>query len=55
MRKMIHPGIGDRFSMNRRRWIITDLCEKVYTCKTIDKKVEVCKTFSLEDISKYVR
>lgn len=35
---MLLVGIGDIFSRNKRKWIIMDICEGIYTCETIDNK-----------------
>lgn len=52
---IMHPGIGDKFSHNRRKWQIMDLREGVYTCKTIDKKSEEVKTFAKVDMIRICR
>lgn len=46
----IHPGIGEKFNYQRRKWQIIDLCEGTYTCRTTDndKKPELTLTFDKE-------
>lgn len=46
----LHPGIGEKFNYQRRKWQIIDLCEGIYTCRTIDndKKPEMTKIFDKE-------
>ena len=46
----LHPGIGEKFNYQRRKWQIIDLKEGTYTCITTDnnKKPEMTKTFDKE-------
>lgn len=46
----LHPGIGEKFNYQRRRWQIINLKEGTYTCRTTDndKKPEMTKTFDKE-------
>jgi hypothetical protein len=46
----LHPGIGEKFNYQRRKWQIIDLREGTYTCRTTDndKKSEMTKTFDKE-------
>lgn len=48
----LHPGIGEKFNYQRRKWRIIDLREGVYTCRTTDndKKPEITKTFDKDTI-----
>ena len=49
----LHPGIGEKFNYQRRKWQIIDLKEGIYTCKTTDnKKPEMIKLFDKEIIIK---
>ena len=47
---LLHPGIGEKFKYQRRRWQIIDLKEGTYTCRTTDndKKPELTLTFDKE-------
>lgn len=51
---LLHPGIGERFSYQRRKWVIWDIRDGEYTCKTInnDKKPELVKQFTKEEMIK---
>ena len=46
----LHPGIGEKFNYQRRKWQIIDLKEGTYTCLSTDndKKPEMTKTFDIE-------
>ena len=46
----IHPGIGEKFKYQRRKWQIIDLKDSTYTCRTTDneKKPEMTKIFDKE-------
>ena len=48
----LHPGIGEKFNYQRRKWQIIDLKEGTYTCRTTDndKKPEMTKTFDKETV-----
>ena len=50
-------GIGDKFSFNKRKWMVYDIREGVYTCKTLDndKKKEETKLFSTSEMLKMVK
>lgn len=53
----LHPGIGEKFNYQRRKWQIIDLKEGTYTCRTTDndKKPEVTKTFDKETMIRICR
>ena len=50
MAMILYPGIGEKFSYQRRRWQIRDIRDGIYTCRTTDndKKPEMTKTFDKE-------
>lgn len=50
----LHPGIGEKFSYGKRKWVVYDLREGIYTCKSIDnkKKPEETRTFTSGEIMK---
>lgn len=50
MKMQLHPGIGEKFNYQRRKWQILDLKEGTYTCRTTDndKKPEMTMTFDKE-------
>ena len=47
-------GIGDKFTKNKRSWIVKDICEGNYTCETTDntKKEKITKIFHKNEIIK---
>ena len=47
---ILHPGIGENFKYQRRKWMIIDLREGTYTCRTIDNdnKPDMIKIFDKE-------
>ena len=57
MAMFIGVGIGEKFSYSRRKWMVYDIREGMYTCKTIDndKKSEEVKVFNTTEMLKIIK
>jgi hypothetical protein len=57
MAMFIGVGIGEKFSYNRRKWMVYDIREGMYTCKTLDndKKSEEVKVFNTTEMLKIIK
>lgn len=51
---MLLVGIGETFSRNRRKWVVTNIKEGNYTCETVDNKdkEKIIKNFTKPEMYK---
>jgi hypothetical protein len=45
-------GIGDKFTFERRSWIVKDIINQNWICETIDKKEKRSHKFTKNDMIK---